>query len=58
MIEKVEVEVEECDQALFQDMFERLEVNTFLPKQRNTDNSVVPHQLYEYELIRILENAS
>lgn len=58
MIEKVEVEVEECDQALFQDMFERLEVNTFLPKQRNTDNSVVPHQLYEYELIKILENAS
>ena len=34
-----------------------LEVRNFLPKQKNTDNRVIPYQLYLYELIRILDNA-
>lgn len=49
---------EEKDQQTYQDMCERLELKCFLPKQRSTNNRVIPHQLYEYELIRILKNAS
>lgn len=49
---------EEKDQKTYQDMCERLELKCFLPKQRSTNNRVIPHQLYEYELIRILKNAS
>ncbi|SFB39241.1 CRISPR-associated endonuclease Csn1 [Acetitomaculum ruminis DSM 5522] len=36
---------------------EKLEFNNFLPKQKNTDNRVIPHQLYLYELIKILDNS-
>ena len=36
---------------------ERIELRTFLPKQKNTDNRVIPHQLYQYELAKILDNA-
>ncbi len=35
-----------------------LNLRQFLPKQKNTDNRVIPHQLYEYELKKILDNAS
>lgn len=49
---------EEKDQQTYQDMCERFELKCFLPKQRSTNNRVIPHQLYEYELIRILKNAS
>lgn len=45
------------DEKKFQDMIERLKLNTFLPKQKTTDNRVIPYQLYYFELIRILENA-
>ncbi len=49
--------VEEKDQACLDDIKTRLELRTFMPKQKNTDNRVIPHQLYEYELKKILENA-
>lgn len=49
--------VEECDQADYEDMLERLRQNTFLPKQRDSDNRVIPQQLYYAELDRILDNA-
>ena len=48
---------EEEDVAAYEDMRDRLNLNQFLPKQRNTDNRVIPHQLYEYELKKILQNA-
>ena len=48
---------EEEDVADYEDMCDRLSLNQFLPKQRNTDNRVIPHQLYEYELKKILGNA-
>ena len=34
-----------------------LEQGTFLPRQASKDNGIVPHQLHEVELVRILENA-
>lgn len=35
-----------------------LENRTFLPKQRNGDNSVIPYQMHREELVEILKNAS
>ena len=46
------------DEIIYQDMDNRLGLRQFLPKQRNTDNRVIPHQLFEYELKKILENAA
>lgn len=47
------------DKAFFDDMIARLQkdVNTFMPKQVNGDNRVIPYQLYYVELKKILENA-
>lgn len=45
------------DQAEFADMKERLGLRTFMPKQRDGDNRVIPHQLYWFELKKILANA-
>ncbi len=47
------------DKAFFDDMVARLQkdVNTFMPKQVNGDNRVIPYQLYYVELKKILENA-
>ena len=52
-----DLEVEETDKPLYMDMMERISNNTFLPKQKNTDNRVIPHQLYWYELNQILVHA-
>ena len=46
------------DIDVFEDMKARLETRTFMPKQKSTDNRVIPHQLYWFELNRILQNAS
>lgn len=46
------------DQARFDDMIFRLEQRSFMPKQKDTDNRVIPHQLYWYELHQILNNAA
>lgn len=46
------------DRAAYEDMMSRLEIRTFLPKQIDGDNRVIPHQLYEVELRAILKNAS
>ena len=48
----------EEDMESFENMKRRLDLRTFLPKQKNTDNRVIPHQLYEYELIKILEKGA
>lgn len=49
--------VEEVDLPVFEDMLQRLELHTFLPKQRDGDNRVIPQQLYRVELERILNRA-
>ena len=46
------------DQDFYADMMSRLENSTFLPKQVDTENRVIPYQLYLYELQVILDNAS
>lgn len=51
------ITVSNSDKKEFDDMISRLELRTFLPKQKNTDNRVIPHQLYWYELKKILSNA-
>ncbi|MBQ2880888.1 MAG: type II CRISPR RNA-guided endonuclease Cas9, partial [Clostridia bacterium] len=48
---------ENCDAEKYADMVSRLETNDFLPKQVDSDNRVIPYQLYWYELNKILENA-
>ena len=46
------------DEKDLQSVLERLETRSFLPKQRDTDNRVIPYQLYLYELNAILKTAS
>lgn len=46
------------DEGIIADITARLEVNDFLPKQVNSDNRVIPYQLYWHELNKILQNAS
>jgi CRISPR-associated endonuclease Csn1 len=50
--------VNSADADDFNDMLARLELNTFCPKQVNTDNRVIPYQVYWVELKQILDNAS
>lgn len=51
------IAVEEEDRERYEDMMNRLELQTFLPKQKDTDNRVIPMQLYHYELKEILCHA-
>ena len=46
------------DEAFFRYMLSKLEISAFLPKQVDSDNRVIPYQLYWTELNRILNNAS
>lgn len=48
----------EEDVSLYEDMCSRLNLRIFLQKQKNTDNRVIPHQLYEYELKLLLESVA
>lgn len=52
------LEVDDSDTAQYKDMMQRLEDNTFMPKQRISDNRILPYQLYYYELQKILQNAA
>lgn len=45
------------DLLSYQDMLTRLQARTFLPKQKDSDNRVIPQQLYRYELQQILDRA-
>lgn len=51
------VEVSNDDAQNKEKILSELELKLFLPKQKNTDNRVIPYQLYLYELIKILDNA-
>lgn len=48
---------DESDMKGYNDALSRIESGSFLPKQVNTDNRVIPYQLYWYELDRILKQA-
>lgn len=48
----------ESDAAALEKAKERVANGTFLPKQVNTDNRVIPYQLYWVELDAILKNAA
>lgn len=52
-----QISVAEEDQTWYNDMLLRLESRTFLPKQREGDNRIIPQQLYRYELKTLLEQA-
>lgn len=49
--------VSEEDRPSYEDMLTRLDLGTFLPKQKDTDNRIIPQQLYRMELDRILATA-
>lgn len=51
------ISVEEEDREAYEDMLFRLSMCTFMPKQVESDNRVIPYQLYYYELKKILDNA-
>ena len=51
------VQPDEADAAEFNAALARIEDNTFMPKQKNGDNRVIPHQLYWYELDALLRRA-
>lgn len=53
-----DIHIDEADRQKYDDMMARLEANTFLPKQKDTDNRVIPYQLYAVELRDILKQAS
>lgn len=49
--------VSEADRPGYEDMISRLELRTFLPKQKDSDNRIIPQQLYRRELDCILDLA-
>ncbi len=53
IVKDIKCEME--DKEFYEDMGKRLELGTFMPKQVNTDNRVIPYQLYYFELARLLE---
>lgn len=53
-----DVHCESEDEAFYADMMERLSLNSFAPKQVDTNNRVIPYQLYWHELNEILKKAS
>ena len=52
------ISVSEEDIPAYEDMLRRLELYTFLPKQNDGDNRLIPQQLYRAELSEILSHAS
>lgn len=56
IVKDIKCEIE--DKEFYEDMGKRLELGTFMPKQVNTDNRVIPYQLYYFELARLLEKVS
>lgn len=46
----------EVEEKVYLYLEEEIEKETFLPKQVNKDNGVIPHQIHQYELERIIEN--
>ena len=49
---------DENDAEFYKEMMDKIENQRFLPKQVDGDNRVLPKQLYEYELKKILQKAA
>ncbi|MBQ8177713.1 MAG: type II CRISPR RNA-guided endonuclease Cas9 [Clostridia bacterium] len=45
------------DKESFDEMMQRIEIGIFMPKQVDSDNRVIPYQLYWYEMKLLLEKA-
>lgn len=45
------------DKEFFDEMMQRIEIGIFMPKQVDSDNRVIPYQLYWYEMKVLLEKA-
>lgn len=56
LLDKVKTEAE--NDKIFNDVYSQVEAHTFLPLQRSKDNGVIPRQVHEYELKKILDNAA
>lgn len=56
IVRNIKCEVE--DMEFYEDMLQRLELVTFMPKQVCADNRIIPYQLYYFELNRLLEKVS
>lgn len=52
-----DMSVSDADKPAYEDMMLRLQLRTFLPKQKETDNRIIPQQLYFSELTAILDHA-
>ena len=52
------VDVADKDKSAYEDVLERLGTASFLPRQRDPDNRVIPQQLHRVELKRLLETAA
>lgn len=50
--------IKEEEKNRIEEIQKRIEQGEFLPLQRSSDNQVIPHQINEVELEKILENAS
>ena len=48
----------EKEREIAESIINEIENETFLPKQVISDNGVIPYQLHESELDRILKNAA
>lgn len=46
------------DQDTIDEILQRIDAKTYMPKQVNSDNRTIPHQLYHAELQKILSNAA
>ena len=42
----------------FQQILDKIALDSFMPKQRTNENGVIPYQLHQFELDRIIENQS
>lgn len=52
------IQPEESDQQIWEELIEETKLQHLLPLQKSKDNASIPHQIYEAELRKILENAS
>lgn len=52
------LKIKRKDQASYEDIMNRLESYSFLKKQKDSDNRIVPQQLYRQELAAILKQAA
>lgn len=52
------ISADDEDATKIEDISARIDFGTYMPKQVNSDNRVIPHQLYYVELKKLLENAA